>query len=81
MTKTDSDKADLYIRYQSVVNQETQRDAWGSRSFDNDNCHGAKSRAPPNRLVHSLLKGPSVAFLNTFNRFVTHVTHDLGSTL
>jgi len=33
MTKTDSDKADLYIGYQSAVEQETQWDAWGSRSF------------------------------------------------
>jgi hypothetical protein len=33
MTKTDSDKADLYIGYQSAINQETQWDAWGSRSF------------------------------------------------
>jgi hypothetical protein len=33
MTKTDSDEADLYIGYQSAVNQETQWDAWGSRAF------------------------------------------------
>ena len=33
MTKTDSDKADLYVGYQSAVQQETQWDAWGSRSF------------------------------------------------
>jgi hypothetical protein len=33
MTKTDSDKADLYICYQTAVNQETQWDAWGSRAF------------------------------------------------
>ena len=33
MTKTDSDKADLYIGYQSTVDQETQWDAWGSRAF------------------------------------------------
>ena len=33
MTKTDSDKADLYIWYETGVNQETQWDAWGSRSF------------------------------------------------
>jgi Domain of unknown function (DUF4136) len=33
MTKTDSDKADLYIGYQSAVNQETQWNAWGSRAF------------------------------------------------
>jgi hypothetical protein len=33
MTKTDSDKADLYIRYQTAINQETQWDAWGSRAF------------------------------------------------
>jgi hypothetical protein len=33
MIKTDSDKADLYIGYQSAINQETQWDAWGSRSF------------------------------------------------
>jgi len=33
MTKTDSDKADLYIGYQSTVDQETQWDAWGSRTF------------------------------------------------
>jgi Domain of unknown function (DUF4136) len=33
MIKTDSDKADLYIGYQTVVNQETQWDAWGSRAF------------------------------------------------
>ena len=30
MTKTDSDKADLYIGYQTAVNQETQWDAWGT---------------------------------------------------
>jgi len=33
MIKTDSDKADLYIGYQTAVNQETQWDAWGSRAF------------------------------------------------
>ena len=33
MTKTDSDKADLYIGYQRAVNEETQWDAWGSRAF------------------------------------------------
>jgi Domain of unknown function (DUF4136) len=33
MTKTDSDKADLYIGYQTAVHQETQWDAWGSRTF------------------------------------------------
>jgi hypothetical protein len=33
MTKTDDDKADLYIGYQTSVNQETQWDAWGSRAF------------------------------------------------
>ena len=33
MTKTDDDKADLYIGYQTTVNQETQWDAWGSRAF------------------------------------------------
>ena len=30
MTKTDGDKADLYICYQTAVNQETQWDAWGT---------------------------------------------------
>ena len=30
LTKTDSDKADLYIGYQTAVNQEMQWDAWGS---------------------------------------------------
>ena len=33
LTKTDSDKADLYIEYQTAVHQETQWDAWGSRAF------------------------------------------------
>jgi hypothetical protein len=33
LTKTDSDKADLYIGYQIAVNQETQWDTWGSRAF------------------------------------------------
>lgn len=33
MTKTDSDKADLYIGYQTAVDQEIQWDAWGTRSF------------------------------------------------
>ena len=33
LTKTDSDKADLYIGYQSAVDQEKQWDAWGSRAF------------------------------------------------
>ncbi len=33
MSKVDGDKADLYIRYQTAVNQETQWDAWGSRAF------------------------------------------------
>jgi Domain of unknown function (DUF4136) len=33
MTKTDSDKADLDIGYQSAVEQETQWDAWGTRTF------------------------------------------------
>jgi len=33
MTKTDSDKADLYIGYQTAVNHETQWDVWGSRAF------------------------------------------------
>jgi uncharacterized protein DUF4136 len=30
MTKTDSDTADLYIGYQTAVDQETQWDAWGT---------------------------------------------------
>ena len=33
LTKTDSDKADLYIGYKTAVNHETQWDAWGSRAF------------------------------------------------
>jgi hypothetical protein len=33
MTKTDSDKADLYIGYQTAVQQETQWDVEGSRAF------------------------------------------------
>jgi hypothetical protein len=33
MTKTDDDKADLYIGYQTSVNQERQWDVWGSRAF------------------------------------------------
>jgi hypothetical protein len=33
MTKTGDDKADLYIGYQTTVNQETQWDVWGSRAF------------------------------------------------
>lgn len=33
MTKTESDKADLYIGYQTAVDQEIQWDAWGTRSF------------------------------------------------
>src|SRR6202043_3887835 len=33
MTKTNDDKADLYIGYQASVSQETQWDAWGSRAF------------------------------------------------
>ncbi|HWY54103.1 MAG TPA: DUF4136 domain-containing protein [Terriglobales bacterium] len=33
LTKTDSDKADLYIGYQTAISQETQWDAWGSRAF------------------------------------------------
>jgi hypothetical protein len=33
LTKTDSEKADLSIGYQTAVNQETQWDAWGSRAF------------------------------------------------
>ena len=33
LTKTEGDKADLYIGYQTAVNQETQWDAWGSRAF------------------------------------------------
>ena len=33
LTKTDSGTADLYICYQTAVNQETQWDAWGSRAF------------------------------------------------
>ena len=33
MTKTDSDKADLYIGYQTAIHQETQWDVWGSRAF------------------------------------------------
>src|SRR6201984_2240195 len=33
MTKTDDDKADLYIGYQTAVNQEKQWDVWGSRPF------------------------------------------------
>ena len=30
MTKTDDDKADLYIRYRTAVDQETQWDGWGT---------------------------------------------------
>jgi Domain of unknown function (DUF4136) len=33
MTKTDNEKADLYICYQVAVNQEKQWDVWGSRGF------------------------------------------------
>jgi hypothetical protein len=33
LTKTDSDKADLCIGYQTIIHQETQWDAWGSRAF------------------------------------------------
>ena len=33
MTKTDGDKADLYIGYQTAVQQETQWDVEGSRAF------------------------------------------------
>jgi hypothetical protein len=33
LTKTDSDKADLYIGYQTAVTQETQWDAWGTRAL------------------------------------------------
>jgi hypothetical protein len=33
MTKSDSDKADLYIGYQTAVHQETQWDVEGSRAF------------------------------------------------
>ncbi len=33
LTKTDSDKADLCVGYQTAINQETQWDAWGSRAF------------------------------------------------
>ena len=33
MTKTDSDNADLYIGYQTAVDQETQWNVWGSRAF------------------------------------------------
>jgi Domain of unknown function (DUF4136) len=33
LIKTDSDKTDLYIGYQTAVRQETQWDAWGSRAF------------------------------------------------
>jgi hypothetical protein len=33
LTKTDSDKADLYIGYQTAVDQQIQWDVWGSRAF------------------------------------------------
>jgi hypothetical protein len=33
LTKTDGDKADLYIGYRTAVDQETQWDAWGTRAF------------------------------------------------
>jgi hypothetical protein len=33
LTKTDSDKADLYIGYRTAIDQEMQWDAWGSRAF------------------------------------------------
>lgn len=33
MTRTDDDKADLFIGYQIAVNQERQWDVWGSRAF------------------------------------------------
>ena len=33
MTKTDSDKADLYIGYQTAVDQEMQLAAWGIRAL------------------------------------------------
>src|SRR5258708_36617972 len=32
MTKTERDKADLYIGYQTAVNQQTQREPFGSRA-------------------------------------------------
>jgi hypothetical protein len=34
LTKTDSDKSDLYIGYRTAIEQEMQWDAWGSRAFD-----------------------------------------------
>ena len=33
MIKTDSDKADLYIGYETAIDQETQWDVFGSRAF------------------------------------------------
>jgi hypothetical protein len=51
MTKTDSDKADLYIGYQSAIDEERQWDAWGTRAFGSGEASWTSSTIAVGTLV------------------------------
>jgi hypothetical protein len=51
MTKTDSDTADLYIGYQSAVDEERRWDAWGTRAFGSGEASWTSSTIAVGTLV------------------------------
>jgi hypothetical protein len=51
MTKTDSDPADLYIGYQSAIDEERQWDAWGTRAFGSGEASWTSSTITVGTLV------------------------------
>jgi Domain of unknown function (DUF4136) len=51
MTKTDTDTADLYIGYQSAIDEERQWDAWGTRAFGSGEASWTSSTIAVGTLV------------------------------
>jgi hypothetical protein len=51
MTKTDSDTADLYIGYQSAIDEERRWDAWGTRAFGSGEASWTSSTIAVGTLV------------------------------
>jgi len=51
MTKTDSDTADLYIGYQSAIDEERQWEAWGTRAFGSGEASWTSSTIAVGTLV------------------------------
>lgn len=54
MAKTDSDDADLYVGYQTAVDQETQWNVWGSRAFGTGTGSWTSSKISVGTLVLDL---------------------------